>query len=364
MAQHLIYGDRCRNEVASLIRQRGCERILIITGKRSYETSGAQSFVNDCLSSIQDVDVQRFCDFCNNPNISDLKNGLSLAAEFMPEAIIAVGGGSVIDMGKPIRFFMTHDGEILSGKYSANLMRVPLFAIPTTAGTGAEATHFAVLYDEEGKKHSIAHNDILPDYVVINPSLTHGQSAYITACSGFDALAQAIEAYWNINATSESDEYALKAIELIKETLPEVVDHPTPILRDKMAQGAYWAGRAINITKTTAPHAFSYPFTSVYGIPHGHAVSIVFPAIAEHNLLHGSIPHEKSGFIKSGFGLNEDISSAFRNYIENIGLTVPNKDYDINILLDGISLERLANNPATISKKTAETILANSIATS
>lgn len=349
MAQRLIIGEDPIVQIRDLSRDKGWDKVLLVTGKHSYETSGAGHFIGDCLSGT-DISATRFCGFANNPNIVDLKKGLALTRVLAPSAIIAIGGGSVLDMGKLLRFFITHDGEILEGKHTANGKEVPLVAIPTTAGTGAEATHFAVLYDEEGKKHSIADEAIFPDYAVIYPELTYNQSPYVKACAGFDALAQSIEAYWNKNATPESDEYALKAMNLIYPSLPMAVNAPTPESRDKMAKGAYWAGRAINITKTTAPHAFSYPFTSHYGIPHGHAVSMVFPVIAELNLTQGSVPEEKKSIIRNLFGTGGDIQATIRKYIEGLGLDIPSKDFDMEKILDGISLERLANNPVEISK--------------
>ena len=362
MTQQMFFGDECLSKVKDLIEASGWDRILLVTGKQSYRTCGAERFVNDCMSG-NDAETVRFCDFDSNPNVSDLKKGLALTRYFNPMAVIAIGGGSVLDMGKLLRYFLTHDGEVLSGRYLPNGRNIPLIAIPTTAGTGAEATHFAVLYDESGKKHSIADWSILPDYAVVYPPLTYGQSPYVTACTGIDALAQAIESYWNRNATDESDIYSEKAMNLIYPSLPLAVNNSTKEVRDRMAEGAYWAGRAINITKTTAPHAFSYPFTSHYEIPHGHAVSIVFPGIAELNLVKGDISEEKKKKLAKILQIEGYVQESIQSYINNLGLTMPSKEYDIEKLLGGVSLERLANNPLTISKSEARSILKSIIQT-
>lgn len=356
--QRLIIGKDTISTIRSLFLDNGWDKVLIVSGKQSYETSGAKQFIEECLSGLN-VRESRFCGFANNPNIADLNKGLGLTKGLNPSVIVAIGGGSVLDMGKLLRFFITHDGEILGGKYKSNGKEIPLIAIPTTAGTGAEATHFAVLYDEQGKKHSIANEAILPDYAVIYPELTYNQSPYVTACAGFDALAQSIEAYWNKNATPESDEYALKAMQLIYPSLPVTVNAPTSEARNRMAEGAYWAGRAINITKTTAPHAFSYPFTAHYGIPHGHAISIVFPDITELNLTQGSIPEEKKLVLRNLLGIERevDIKTSLRTYIDDLGLDIPTEQYNMEKILDGISLERLANNPIDISKSKAKSLI-------
>lgn len=356
MAQQLIIGEETVSKIKTLFRDNEWDKVLLVTGRQSYEASGAERFVKDCLSGCY-AETLRFCGFKSNPSILDLIKGLALTRGFNPSAIVGIGGGSALDMAKLLRFFMTYEGDILCGTYKANGKDIPLIAIPTTAGTGAEATHFAVLYDEQGKKHSIANEAILPNYSVIYPILTYNQSPYVTACAGFDALAQSIEAYWNKNATPESDEYALKAMNLIYPSLPIAVNNPMPEARDRMAEGAYWAGMAINITKTTAPHAFSYPFTSYYGIPHGHAVSIVFPIIAELNLLEGDIPEEKKEVLRNMLGIEGNISGAIRNYIESLGLYIPSNEYNLEKILNGISLERLANNPMEISKPDAKSLI-------
>lgn len=356
--QQLIIGEDTSSKIRSLFVDNGWYEVLLVSGKQSYETSGAQQFIEECLNGFN-IRYTRFCGFDNNPNIVDLNKGLGLTRGLNPSVIVAIGGGSVLDMGKLLRFFITHDGEILGGQYSDNGKKIPLIAIPTTAGTGAEATHFAVLYDEQCKKHSIANEAILPDYAVIYPELTYNQSPYVTACAGFDALAQSIEAYWNKNATPESDEYAQKAMKLIYPSLPIAVNEPTSEARNRMAEGAYWAGRAINITKTTAPHAFSYPFTAHYGVPHGHAVSMVFPILAELNLTQESISEEKKLILRNLLGIERevDIKTSLRTYIDVLGLDIPSKEYDMEKILDGISLERLANNPIEISKSEAKSIL-------
>ncbi len=360
MSQEVYFGTEGVTRLQELFRRNFLSKVFLVTGKRSFEGSGAKDFIENCIAPFS-PELIRFYDFEVNPNIEDLLSGLKKIEEFKPDVIIAIGGGSVIDMGKLLRFFYTHDGEIFSGKYKSKGIELPLIAIPTTAGTGSEATHFAVLYDENKVKHSIADQGILPDYAIVNSELTWNQSSYLTACAGFDALAQGIEAYWNKNATEESDEYALKSIDLIYETLPKVVANPTPELRSRMSEGAFWAGKAINITKTTAPHAFSYPFTSHYGIPHGHAVALTFPYIAYYNFTKGKMFASKKKIIAKLFNASDNIFSHLKNYVNSINLRTPAKNYDVDLILSEISLERLVNNPAEINYAEAIDIIRKSV---
>lgn len=211
--------------------------------------------------------------------VERLRTGLPAKA---PEIVIAVGGGTVMDAAKVLNAILASAlpaAGLLAEDLSEVLRRPvrPLLAIPTTAGTGAEATSFAVLYDGD-KKHSIEHPALMPSDVLLVPDFTASVPPYQAACSGFDAFAQATESLWARGATDESRAYARKALRLCR-CLPDAVHAPTPLVRADMQQAAYWSGRAINISKTTAAHAFSYVLTAHYGVPHGHAVAMLLPAI-------------------------------------------------------------------------------------
>ncbi|MBQ0153355.1 MAG: phosphonoacetaldehyde reductase [Bacteroidales bacterium] len=314
--------------------------LFLVRGNASYVTCGAEAVLTPIFNELG-IDVVEYKEFSSNPKIEEAQLGLAKFMGSQADCIVAVGGGSVMDMAKLIRYYAAEQGN-----------RTTLLALPTTAGTGAEATHFAVVYID-GKKQSIEADDILPDMAFVYPPFTYGNNAYLTACTGFDALAQAIEAFWNKNATPESDEYALKAISYIHHQLPQCVHNSTNILRDELAIGAYWAGRAINITKTTAPHAFSYAFTSKCGYPHGHAVALIFPFFAELNLKNT----EKEKVLRWILHIGNEISlqTYFLQYIRGIGL-----DYrgvgscQLVDVLNEVNLQRLANNPVVVNRNTIQ----------
>ena len=138
--------------------------------------------------------------------------GFFYASHNVPNIILAVGGGSALDMAKLIRYHI----------YKETDSYIPLVVIPTTAGTGAETTHFSVCYIN-GEKQSIADSAMLPDYAFVCSELTSHNDAYLTACTGFDAVAQAIESYWSVNSTDESRSYSLKALGLLWKQLPLLI---------------------------------------------------------------------------------------------------------------------------------------------
>ena len=335
-------------------------RVMLVTGKASFEKCGAAETILPLLERLH-IEVARFCDFAPNPDTKGLARGMEYIRNTNPDAIIAVGGGSVIDMAKLIRFSYAYPGDIFGDTHTPTASLIPLASLPTTAGTGSEATHFAVLY-HNGIKHSIEHEHIRPDIAIVDCTFTYGTPPYLTACAGFDALAQAIEAYWNRNATPESDALALNAINLLYTTLPRLVENQyDDECRAKASEGAYMAGRAIDITKTTAPHAFSYPFTSHYSYPHGHAVALTFPSIAQINMSRPGMPECKRNELKLILGLGEDIASTLSEYTARLGLTPRDMTYDIDLLASEINLTRLANNPADIDAADARHILQTAI---
>lgn len=323
--------------LAALLRDARAKHVFLVRGHRSFEECGAKYALDKIMNKWPLEQLTEFFDFSVNPKEEEAQIGVQLLLDAKPDVIIAIGGGSVMDMAKLIRHYAAEQ------KYP-----MPLWAIPTTAGTGAEATHFAVVY-KDGVKHSIEAEDIWPDVAILYAPFTYKNDAYLTACTGFDALAQAIEAFWNPKATDESEVYALRAISYIHSALPKCIENPSDTrLRDYLLSGSYWAGRAINITKTTAPHAFSYAFTTHCGYPHGHAVAITFPFFAALNVKNDI----KSDELRWELGLNKetDIKQNFMDYINRIGLKYEGtRGKDLHELLSLVNMDRLKNNPVAMS---------------
>lgn len=335
-----------------LIAMHHVAKLFVVRGSNSFVISGGQELVRS-LQILCHIDTYEFYDFSPNPKVEDAYNGAKLLNEYKPDAIIAIGGGSVIDMAKLVR-------------YLAEQVSMPLVAIPTTAGTGTEATQFAVCY-MNGKKESIDRTDLLPNYAILIPELTFKNDAYLTACTGFDALAQAIESYWNINATSESEMYAEDAISYLSHGLPILLKGSELPLTDyerrgQIMLGAHLAGKAINITRTTAPHAMSYVLTSNYGYPHGHAVALTFPYFFETNVRCSKDEYAGKDYWAyhtkmqrlvqmMGWNWNDDLYAKMKRYISDIGLGYDqHRPFDPNDVEDSINIERAKNNPLKLNK--------------
>jgi alcohol dehydrogenase class IV len=271
------------DELAKIVARTGATRVLLFTGGSSYTSSGAAGVVDIALS---DLEVTTISDVAPNPSIDAVEHGIRVVGDASPDLIVAVGGGSVIDLAKSVRMLAPQDvgaRQIVMGAGAGIERRgQPLVAIPTTAGTGSEVTHFAVVY-VDGIKHSLAHEWVRPDHAIVDPELTYSLPPHITAATGLDALSQAIESFWSVHSTDESTAYADRAMRLAFSNLADAVHRPSPESRGAMSEASTSAGKAIDITTTTAPHALSYILTSEFGVPHGNAVAITLGAVLEFN---------------------------------------------------------------------------------
>ena len=246
--------------------------ILIVTGEKSFDNSDIADRLMPLLSGYK---VRRYSNFSSSITIEDLNKGIEITKYFLPDIIIAIGGGSVIDMAKQINIFAKHDNFsniIINDQSKLGEKLCPLIAIPTTTGTGSEETHFAVIYVDK-KKYSVASKEMIPEFKIIDSSLSHSMPTKLQATCGFDALSQSVESYWSIKSSDESRRYSLEAIKLIINNFKKSINGDLDSKRN-MAKAANFSGKAINISKTTAAHAISYPLTIHYNIPHGHAVAL------------------------------------------------------------------------------------------
>ena len=331
-------------------------KIFLVTGKNSFKN--VEPLVGPYLRNFE---VNKFDDFDNNPKFSDILKGIEKYKRFKPDIVIAVGGGSSIDMAKSINFLSKQTEPLLSileGKTERiNNCSIPLIVLPTTAGTGSEATSFSVVYVDK-LKYSLAHPDILPDYIVADSSLVFSVPKYIAGCSGFDALTQALESFWSKNSTPESDEFALKAIKLLVCNIDNSVSQPSKSNLEKMVQGSFYSGKAINITRTTVPHALSYILTSHFGIPHGHAVATFFaPTLHLTYKLAKSSTKAKIEKIFDFFNVNNAASFEKKWYdlMEKCHLKSNLLGYNLNIshvelIVSNVNIERLSGHPVNFSK--------------
>ncbi len=325
------------------------ENILIFTGKKSYESIRETVELN-----LKGYQYSYYNDFSSNPKIEELERAINQITRKY-DLIIAIGGGSVIDFAKIY-------------KYKTGIKT--LIAIPTTCGTGSEATQFAVYY-KEGKKYSLDAKNILPEYSIVDSQFVEKNPKNLKICTTLDALCQAIESFWAVRSTPQSRKYAEEAMLLIKNNIVKYVNSNDPDAAEQMAYAANLAGKAINISRTTAAHALSYKITSEYGIPHGLACAITIAKLIELNSqIDNNTNQDKRGVdfvvenIKKIYRILDftNPTSFFNKLFLDMGLdmdSVKKQLLDINNIIDSVNIERLNNNPKKLSKQELRYLLNN-----
>lgn len=351
--------------------------ILVVTGEKSFDDSNIASRLMPLLSEYK---VQRYSGFSSNITVEDLNKGIEITRQFMPDIIIAIGGGSVIDMAKQINIFSKHDNIpniIINNQKKLGDKLCPLVAIPTTTGTGSEETHFAVIYIDK-KKYSVANKEMIPEHKIIDSSLSHSMPIKLQASCGFDALSQSVESYWSIKSSEESRRYSMESIKLIIDNFKRSIDGDLDS-KNNMAKAANLSGKAINISKTTAAHAISYPLTIHYDIPHGHAVALTLGYFFEIN---SKFTNEQINEHRGGSYLKNIMKDLFRLFnvnnareckqywyklMKDVGLEInANKlgitdEKDIQRILHDVDPVRISNHPIMISKEIIHNILSSMI---
>ncbi len=341
------------SRLASVLREWSSRRPLIVGGKTSYAASGGERMVQEALGT--ETDCMLYQEFSPNPNLSDLAAAIERVAPFGADAVVGIGGGSSLDFAKLIAAGFESADECatyLRGHAQRELSPLPIAAVPTTAGSGSECTHFAVVYEGK-KKYSLAHPRLLPMASFLVPTLTTGLSEYMTASSALDALCQAIESLWAKGASAASRDDAREAIPRIVRALPAVLAGAKEG-RGELLVAAHYAGRAINVSKTTAPHALSYRIAGLSGIGHGHSVAITMAPIMRAALkIHPTPLPEVWELLARVFGVADaaNVPSAFDDFFSATGLPTTLRavgidgEHELVEISESVNIERLRNHP-------------------
>lgn len=307
-----------------------------------------------------------FHDFTPLPTLLEVQAACQIANTVKAQVIIAIGGGTAIDLAKSVSVLMSTSPEtaaeaICSSADISLTKACPLIAIPTTAGSGSEVTQFAAIY-VDGEKYSLSSPSMMPDLSLVDGTMSYSTPQSVAASCALDALCQAIESFWAVDATALSQTNALKAIDLLTNNIDNAVLHKDPIACNALAEAAALAGQAINISKTTAAHAYSYYLSSQHTIQHGHAVSLCFPAVAYCNFHAHEIYLSRHDFderFSQLFAMVEvdninQFVSWFQSLMNRLGLSADLRqlgfDFDEEWLtfVGAVNFERLSNNPSKI----------------
>ncbi len=282
----LVCGAGALQRAVAWVEKRGFSNLLVVMSP-GVERDLFHERMGPLFEASKDVQVRIFDEVEPDPGIDLVERGTARARDMEAQLIIAFGGGSSIDTAKAIAALAPIQGEVddIIGEDRVGEKVLPLIAVPTTAGTGSEVTHIAILSDPRQElKKGITSPRIIPDLAVLDPELTTAMPATLTANTGLDALSHAVEAFTSKWANSFTDSFASLAIQMIVKALPLAhKDGGDRQAREDMLLASHFAGIAFCNAGVTAAHAFAYPLGARYHIPHGASVIAMLPAVLEYN---------------------------------------------------------------------------------
>ncbi|MGA2889511.1 MAG: iron-containing alcohol dehydrogenase [Terracidiphilus sp.] len=358
----LVFGVGAISSVSEYLQALGIERPFIVSAPSSRDHA-ERLRLNACIDDSTS----------SEPTLAHFNRLIESARSFRPDAVIGIGGGSVLDAAKLIAALCNSSQPIAEAFGIGNLgaRNLPLICIPTTAGTGSEVSPNSILLDEDSQsKKAVISPQLVPDAAFIDPALTVTVPAHVTATTGLDALTHCIEAFANNFSHPLVDTWALDGIRHIAAHLATAVREPANIeARTHLALGSLYGGLCLGPVNTAAVHALSYPLGSRYHIPHGHANAIFLPHVIRFNL---SDAPERYAAIALALGAQQQPtleSTALAGIdmlwqlIANTGLEMRLAAFRIpeseipSLAADGLAVTRLMkNNLRVITQQDAESI--------
>lgn len=340
--QDIIFGMGSLKRLPELLEKNGSRKMLLISD-RGLESLGVVAKVEDIVKA-SGIEVAKFLDVEPNPSVDTVNSATRAYQETESTSIVALGGGSPMDVAKAVGVLAKFGGQITEyeGAHKVPGKIVPIIAIPTTAGTGSEVTAFSVITDtSRNYKLTVFSYELIPSYALLDPELIMTAPASIAASCGVDALIHAWEAYTSRDASPFSDAMAEKAMELIGANLRRfVANRQDEEAACAMMSGSMFAGIAFAWARLGNIHAMSHPVSAFFHVPHGVANSILLPTIVEYNALadHGRyekiynyISKEKEPVMDF---IPEMLADEARELLKDLG--IPSKLSDVGVTEDKI----------------------------
>src|SRR5258705_773496 len=290
----VIFGVGTIQRLGDLARELNFHRTVLVAD-RGLVASG---HVAEALTPLRQsaIEVLEFHDFDVNPDTQMIEAGAAFASPLKIDSIIALGGGSSLDCAKGINFLLTNGGRMHNyhGYGKAVLPMLPMIGVPTTAGTGSEAQTYALISDPETHvKLACGDPQAAFRVAILDPALTISQPLSITATSGFDAIAHAVETFVTTKRNALSETFSREALRLLESNYERVLSNPDDLeARGAMQLGAYLAGMAIENSMLGATHACANPLTAHYGTTHGASIAMLLPSVVRWN---GVVAAERYG---------------------------------------------------------------------
>lgn len=347
--QKVIRGRDCLKKLPALMEKTGMRHPLIV---------GSEKLAGKIRSREGLAELPLFSGYHPNPDLKDALAGRDMYLKEKCDGLISIGGGSAMDTAKAVKAYLAASPEEVRAGHLPEKMpegaSCPHIAIPGTAGSGAEATANAVVY-EDGTKLSIGGSMLLPEGVALDSSLLETLPEYHKKSCAFDALSQGIESFWSAASSEDSRVHAYLAILGVLDNIRAYLAGD-PHAADEMMDASYQSGRAIFLTRTTAAHAMSYQITKRLGLAHGHAVMVTLPVLWDLLLDRGDEKvQERMGELASVMRLGDPRmgSRLLRGMMIDLRMDpppLPDRE-TMEHLVDSVNTERLGNHPMKLDRE-------------
>ena len=361
--QRIITAENNYAQLDSYLKETSTENLLLVCDDSIHFLTAIDEYFNT-LEDRTGIKVVRFSNFKPNPLYDSAVEGVEILKENNCDQIVAVGGGSAMDVAKCIKLYSNMDPAENYLKQTIVPNDIRLLAIPTTAGTGSEATRYAVLYYND-EKQSITDYSCIPSVVLMDRSVLITLPEYQKKSTMMDALCHATESFWSVNSTEESKKYAKEAIQLVLQNKDAYLEKDLTAC-ENMLKAANLAGKAINISATTAGHAMCYKLTSIYGISHGHAAALcvakLWPYMAANMdkcIDSRGIDYLEATFMEiaeaMGCSSISEATALFQQIVDELQLETPvaKSPEDFELLANSVNPVRLKNNPIGLDTESA-----------
>jgi alcohol dehydrogenase len=326
VAPEFIFGWGARELAPRYANNYGANHVLIVTDE-GVKKSG---WMNGVLAGLDELGIEStvFDNISPNPRDDQVMEGVAVYEKANCDLIIAIGGGSPMDCAKGIGVASTNKRHVLEfeGVDEVPIPAPPLICVPTTAGTSADVSQFAIINDtKRNVKIAIISKTVVPDVALIDPAVTVTMDAYLTACTGMDALTHAIEAYVSNAQSVVTDLHALEAIRIISRYLELAIQNPTDAeARSQMMLASMYAGLAFSNASLGAVHAMAHSLGGLLDLPHGECNSLLLEHVVNYN--HDAVPQRYADIAKalgviSGDDAKKSLVNALSSLKQKVGIT-------------------------------------------
>ena len=370
----VVFGIGASLKTADLCKEWGCARAFVVSGPNMAKAKPLSQLIENLVKN--GINCTVYTDVCPEPTVEKVDQSATVLKNSGCDIVIAVGGGSTIDIAKAMTMLQTNEGSVrdylFGGIRSVTRPLLPLIAVATTAGSGSEVTASSVITDHQhSTKLSVTHEYLMPRAALIDPLLHVGMPPFITATTGMDALTHAIEAYVSMDSNPISDAYAVEAIRLIAANLKKAVHFPQDMeARSGMAVASLLAGLAFSNGGLGAVHGISQSMGGIAHVAHGLGNAVMLPYVMERNIegrpdRFAEIAHllgEKTDSLAASAAAQKGVQ-AVRDLCADLKIPLKMRDVGIteamlpNIVKETMKYRLLPQNPVVLDRQDVYAIL-------